>query len=214
MMNNITNDFTSEYIRSLIPNKDSMYEEIEEYASKNNVPIIEAEVAQFLSVLIKISKPKKILEVGAAIGYSALIMADAYKDSQIITIERNENMIEKAKENIMNSKFKNRVKILSGDANEILPELNEEFDLIFLDAAKGQYIEFFKQSSRMLKGDGLIVSDNVLYKGMVASDELLIKRKKTIVKRLRSYLEYINNIEGYTSSILPLGDGVSITYKD
>lgn len=213
-MSNITNEYISEYIRAIIPNKDSIFKEIEKYADEYKVPIIEPEVAQLISVLIKILKPKRILEVGAAIGYSALIMANSYEYSEILTIERNENMIDKAKNNIENSKFSNRIKILNGDANEILPELNEEFDLVFLDAAKGQYVEFFKHASRMLRNGGVIVSDNVLFKGMVASDDLVIRRKKTIVKRLRTYLEYINNIEGYTTTILPISDGVAITYKD
>ena len=213
-MSNITNEYISEYIRAIIPNKDSIFKEIEKYADEYKVPIIEPEVAQLISVLIKILKPKRILEVGAAIGYSALIMANSYEYSEILTIERNENMIDKAKNNIENSKFSNRIKILNGDANEILPELDEEFDLVFLDAAKGQYVEFFKHASRMLRNGGVIVSDNVLFKGMVASDDLVIRRKKTIVKRLRTYLEYINNIEGYTTTILPISDGVAITYKD
>ena len=213
-MSNITNEYISEYIRAIIPNKDSIFKEIEKYADEYKVPIIEPEVAQLISVLIKILKPKRILEVGAAIGYSALIMANSYEYSEILTIERNENMIDKAKNNIENSKFSNRIKILNGDANEILPELDEEFDLVFLDAAKGQYVEFFKHASRMLRKGGVIVSDNVLFKGMVASDDLVIRRKKTIVKRLRTYLEHINNIEGYTTTILPISDGVAITYKD
>lgn len=213
-MSNITKEFVNEYIRAIIPSKCPMFYELEKYAFEHKVPIIEPEVAQFLSVLIKIIKPGKILEIGTAIGYSALIMANSYENSQIISIERDENMLEKARKNIMDFNLSHRIKILSGDANDILPSLNEKFDLVFLDAAKGQYMGFFKHSSEMLKKGGIIISDNVLFKGMVASDELVIKRKKTIVKRLRSYLEYINNIEGYTSSILPIGDGVAITYKD
>lgn len=214
LMSNITNDYITEYIRGTIPKKDEFLGEIETYAYENNVPIIEPEVAQLISVMIKIAKPKEILEVGTAIGYSALVMASSFAKCRVTTIERNENMIEKAQININNSDFKDKIRIVNGDANEVLAELTGNYDFIFLDAAKGQYIEFFKQSSKLLKKGGIIISDNVLYKGMVASDELIIRRKKTIVKRLRTYLEYINNIEGYTSSILPLGDGVAITYKD
>lgn len=213
-MGNITNEYITEYIRGTIPKKDAMFEKMEAYAYENNVPIVEPEVAQLLSVMIKIAQPKEILEVGTAIGYSALIMASSYGESKITTIERNESIIEKAKDNIINFGFHDRIKIINGDANDVLPELRSNYDLIFLDAAKGQYIEFFKHSSKLLKKGGIILSDNVLFKGMVASDDLVIRRKKTIVKRLRSYLEYINNIDGYTSSLLPLGDGVAITYKE
>lgn len=213
-MTNITNKYITDYIRGTIPKKDELLEKIQVYAYKNKVPIIEPEVAQLLTVMIKIAKPKEVLEVGTAIGYSALIMASSFPQCNVTTIERNERMIEKAELNISKSDFKDKIKIINGDANEILPELSGMFDLIFLDAAKGQYIEFFKESSKLLKKGGIIISDNVLYKGMVASDELVIRRKKTIVKRLRNYLEYINQIEGYTSSILPVGDGVAITYKD
>lgn len=213
-MNNINMQYITEYIRGVIPKSNEMFTELEEYAHKHNVPIIESEVAQFIKVLIKIKKPKKILEIGTAIGYSALVMSSVNKDIHITTIERNEDMIEVALKNIRKYKFQNSIEIINGDATDILSELNDEYDFIFLDAAKGQYIDFFKGSSKLLKKDGIILSDNVLFKGMVASDELVKRRKKTIVKRLRTYIDYINNIEGYTSSILPLGDGVAITHKD
>lgn len=213
-MSNITNEYITEYIRGLIPEKEELFVEMQDYAYRHKVPIIEPEVAQLLELMIKIVKPEKILEVGTAIGYSALIMASAYEKSLITTVERNDIMIEEARKNIRLSGMDDRIKIIDGDAIEVLPDLTGEFDLIFLDAAKGQYIEFFKHSSKKLKNGGIIISDNVLYKGMVASDELVVKRKKTIVKRLRSYLEYINEIHGYSSSVLPIGDGVAITYKD
>lgn len=213
-MSNITNEQITRYIRGIIPESEEIFKTMEKYALKNNVPIVEPEVAQFITVLIKMCKPEKILELGTAIGYSALLMASSFHGSDITTIERNEDMIKIAQDNISNSKYQNRISIINGDAKEILPKLTEKYDFIFLDAAKGQYLEFFKYSSKLLKNDGIILSDNVLFKGMVASNDLVVKRKKTIVKRLRTYLEYINNIDGYTSSILPVGDGVAITYKD
>lgn len=213
-MTKITEDYISEYIRNIIPQANVFFDKLIDYAHTNNVPIVEPEVAQLIKVLIKTTKPMKILEIGTAIGYSALIMASSYQDSTITTIERNENMIKLAEKNIKISNYSERIKLIPGDAKDILPKLDDEYDFIFLDAAKGQYLDFFQHSSRLLKTGGLIISDNVLFKGMVASDYLVTRRKKTIVKRLRAYLEYINNLEGYTTSIIPIGDGIAITHKE
>lgn len=187
---------------------------IKDYANKNNVPIIFPEVEQFIRVLLKISNVKNILEIGSAIGYSSLVMAESTPSNvRITTIEKGKDMYKIAKENINQSKYKDKVKIIEGDARDVIPELEEKYDFIFLDAAKGHYLEFFNDCTKKLNDEGIIVSDNVLYKGMIASDELVIRRKKTIVKRMRNYLEYISDLDGYITSVLPLGDGVSITYK-
>lgn len=215
ILTNINEEYIEDYIRSITPaNKDYLIK-LEEYAHENHVPIIEPEVAQLIKVLLKNNKPKMILEVGTAIGYSALIMAESTaSDTKITTIERNENMIALARENISNSPFKDKIKILQGDAEEILPHLSDSYDFIFIDAAKGQYLEFFNYCRGFLKPGGMIVSDNVLYKGMVATDDLVVKRKNTIVRRLRTFLQYINELDGYTSCVIPLGDGVALTYKE
>lgn len=213
-LNHINEPYIEEYIRSILPENNESLKIMEKYAEENHVPIVEPEVAQLLKVQLRINKPKNILELGTAIGYSALIMAEATSNSFITTIERRADMIQLAKENIGRTEYKDRIKILQGDAEEVLLSLTEEYDFIFLDAAKGQYMEFFNQCIRILKPGGVIVSDNVLFKGMVATDELVIRRKKTIVKRLRQFLEYINKIEGYTSCVIPIGDGVAITYRE
>lgn len=214
-MTNINEEYIEEYIRSITPKNNDYLIKLEEYAHEYHIPIIEPETAQFIKVLLRSNKPKSILEVGTAIGYSALVMAEATDEAtHITTIERNEDMIALAKENIANSKYKDRIRILQGNAEEILPHLSDHYDFIFLDAAKGQYLEFFNSCSSFLNNGGMIVSDNVLYKGMVATDELVVKRKKTIVRRLRTFLQYINELDGYTSCILPLGDGVALTYKE
>lgn len=188
---------------------------IKDYANKNNVPIIFPEVEQFIRVLLKISNAKNILEIGSAIGYSSLVMAESTPSNvRITTIEKRKDMYKIAKENINQSKYKDKVKIIEGDARDVIPELADKYDFIFLDAAKGHYLEFFNDCTKKLNDEGIIVSDNVLYKGMIASDELVIRRKKTIVKRMRNYLEYISDLDGYITSVLPLGDGVSITYKE
>lgn len=214
-MTNINEEYIEDYIRSIIPKNTDQLTQMEQYAHEFHVPIIEPEVAQLLKVLLKTAKPINILEIGTAIGYSALIMAGATDENcHITTIERNSDMVELAKENIGQSPFNKRIKIIEGDAEEVLPHLNDSYDFIFLDAAKGQYLEFFNYCMKFLKTGGMIVSDNVLFKGMVATDTLVKRRKRTIVNRLRTFLQYINQIEGYTSSVIPIGDGVAITYKE
>ena len=214
-MNNINEEYVEEYIKSILPERPDFMLKMEEYAYENHVPIIHPEVAQFLMVILKMNRPLKILEVGTAIGYSALVMAySTDANTEIYTIEKREDMIQIASNNIDNSTYKERIKIIPGEAEDVLPNLKEKYDFIFLDASKGHYLDFFKSCSRALNSGGFIVSDNVLYKGMVASDQLVIRRKKTIVKRMRQYLKYISNLEGYTSCVLPLGDGVAITYKE
>ena len=214
-MSNINEEYVQEYIRSLIPIKNDILMEVEKYAYDNHVPIIEKEVAQFLQVLLKIAKPTNILEVGTAIGYSAIIMASSTDDyCKITTIERRQDMVDLAKENLKKTGYLDKVNIMCGEAEDILLKLKEKYDFIFLDASKGHYLKFFNRCVDLLNDGGIIMADNVLYKGMVASDKLIVRRKKTIVKRMRKYLEYIHNIDGYKSCVIPIGDGISLTYKE
>lgn len=212
---NINEEYIEDYIRSLFPSHKGILKDMEVYALNNHVPIIEREVAQLIKVLLKIYKPKRILEVGTAIGYSAIIMANSTEnDCMIRTIERRQDMVDIARKNIYIGKLDDRIEVIHGDAQEILIELEGKYDFIFLDAAKGHYLDFFNKSVDLLNPGGVIVSDNVLYKGMIASDKLVIRRKKTIVKRLREFLKHINNLENFESSVIPIGDGVSITYRE
>lgn len=214
-LSNINNEYIEEYIRGLLPESEEFFKDMEKYALDKHIPIIEPEVVQFLSVQLKALKPKKILEVGTAIGYSALVFAKALEGNcDITTIERRADMIELAMGNISKSNYKKSINILQGEAEEILPKLKEKYDLIFIDAAKGQYLEFFNQALKILNSNGMIICDNVLFRGMVATDDLVIRRKKTIVKRLREFLEHINEIEGYSSCIIPIGDGLALIYKE
>jgi len=212
-LSNITELHVEEYIRGILPKSDGYLLEMEEYAKQNNIPIVHPEAAQFLKVLIKLIKPKNILEIGTAIGYSAILMTESMEDGNLVTIERNKDMVCLAQENIAKSGLTERIKILQGDAEEILPKLNGSFDLIFLDAAKGHYLQFFQFCIQNLNNGGIIISDNVLFKGMVANDDLVIRRKKTIVKRMREYLDYICNNNNFESSIIPIGDGIALTLK-
>src|SRR5699024_2472986 len=195
-MNNINKDYIIDYINELIPNKDENIKIIEAYGQRHNIPIIEPEVAQFIKTLLKIHKPKNILEIGTAIGYSSLIMADALNgDCKITSIERREDMLELAKKNIYTSPYKDNINLILGEAEEVIPNIDEKFDFIFIDAAKGQYLKFFNICIDYLDSNGVILSDNVLFKGMVATNKLVVRRNKTIVKRLREFLEYINTID-------------------
>jgi predicted O-methyltransferase YrrM len=207
-------DYVNNYIRETIQKSGGILKELEEYATLHHVPIIQPEVARLLFVTGRLVKPKRILEVGTAIGYSAILMAQLLEPGgKIDTIDRSEKMILLAKENIKKARMEDRINIITGDALDVLQCLDKSYDMIFMDAAKGQYSEFLPECLRMLKSNGVLFSDNVLYKGMVASDELIVFRKKTIVKRMREYLEVICNSEELDSSIIPIGDGVAISYK-
>lgn len=207
-------DYINEYLRKTIKGTEGLLKELEEYAEANHIPIIEPEVSRLLVVLGKIIKPARILEIGTAIGYSALLLSSVLQPGgRLDTIDRYESMIEKARENIKKAGKEDIISIIAGDALEVLRCLDKRYDLIFLDAAKGQYIEFLPDCLRMLNRGGVLVSDNVLYKGMVANDELVVRRKKTIVKRMRDYLDTLCGNEELETSIIPIGDGVAVSYK-
>lgn len=213
-MSNIVDKLVEEYIRDILPKNQGRLKELEEYALKNNVPIVHPEVAKFLEVIIKSSKVRSILEVGTAIGYSSIVFSNAMNNTgKIVTVEKRKDMHEIACKNIEDAGLSSNITLVHGDASELLPQIEGKFDMIFLDAAKGHYQKFLLSCIEKLDDNGIIVSDNVLYKGMVASNEYLIRRKITIVKRMRKYLEYISNHPQLTTSIIPIGDGVALTYK-
>lgn len=211
----IVNKDVENFIRNISATSNEKLLEIENYADKYKIPIIEAEVRNFLDILIRIKKPMKILEIGTAIGYSAIIMKMACKNSRITTIEIKEQNYLKAKENINKFGFGNDIHCILGDANEVLDYLNDEYDLIFMDAAKGQYINFFEKSIDKLKNDGILISDNILFRGMITNEEIIEKRhrKITIVKRLKDYIEILYNDNRIISCIVPIDDGIAISYK-
>lgn len=211
----IVDEDVQSYIRDISRTKNKDLLEMEEFALSNNVPIIEPEVRNFLDMIIRIKNPKRILEIGTAIGYSAIVMKMASIDARITTIEIDEDNFLKAKENIERLGFNKDIHCILGDANEVLELLNEEFDVIFIDAAKGQYVNFFEKSIDMLKDDGLLISDNILFRGMIAKEEYKHSRhrKITIVKRLEEYIEILYNYKNLITSLVPIDDGMAITYK-
>ena len=214
-MSNIVNDVVEDYIRHTLKDADGLLKELEVFAEENSVPIVHKEVSDLLKVLLKMQKPQRILEVGCAIGYSSILFATTCEGNvDITTCERNPVMIERAKENIKRAGLEDKITILEGDAEETLKTIDGEFDMIFIDAAKGQYQLFFDLVIDRLKKGGLVVSDNILYKGMVAHDDFVVRRKKTIVKRMRNYLDYICTCDYLSTSLIPIGDGVALSYKE
>ena len=204
----------TEYIRSLMKEEKNDLSKIEAEARVNHVPIVKPETKELLRTLVLLKKPMKILEVGAAVGFSSLYMNRYQPEGgTIITIERNEKRIKKAKENIKNQGKEDQITLLEGDAIEILKELDGKYDLIFVDAAKGQYIHFLEDVLRLLAPDGVLVSDNVLQDGDAKSRYAIERRDRTIHKRMRGYLYTIKNHPLLETTILPVGDGVAISIK-
>lgn len=213
-MSGITYDYMEQFIKGLIPEKEGILGELEEYAHCNNVPIVQKETGEFLELMITIKKPRRILELGTAIGYSALLMKmNSCKECQITTIERDSNMVAVASENFKKQGFEDSIKVIEGDCLEVLETLNEKYDVIFMDAGKGHYNHFLPHCKRLLDDDGIIIADNVLFRGMVASRELLVRRKITIVKRMKSYLQLISNDKDFVTSVIPMGDGIAVTTR-
>lgn len=213
-MSEIVKDYIEDYIRGLIPADRPQIEAFRKRALNDEIPIIHKEVQKHIELLIAANKIQTILEVGTAVGFSASIFAEAMgPEGQVDTIERNLNMVVQADENITNLGLRNQINLIVGDAQEKLAELDKTYDMIFLDGAKGHYIHLLDDCLRCLKPGGLLISDNVLFKGMIASNELVIRRKITIVKRMRVYLETIASHPQLISSILPLGDGLAISWK-
>lgn len=213
-MSGVTYDYMEEYLRSLIGDSKGKLKELEDFAKENKVPIVQKETAKFLEFIVSMKKPKKILELGTAIGYSSILMYEAAgRNPEIITIERDENMVNLATKNIESYNLEDNIKILQGDCLEILEKLEGQFDLIFMDAGKGHYNHFLPHCLRLLNDDGIIVADNVLFRGMVASQELVKRRKITIIKRMKKYLELVSEDDTLITTVIPMGDGIALTRR-
>lgn len=187
--------------------------EIRECAIINNVPILRPRTSEILMEKIRETKPKDILEIGTAVGYSGIMMLSQYENSNLITIEKNEESSKIAQRNFEEVGYADRVKILLGDCIDILPTINKKFDFIFLDGPKGQYIKYLPYLLEMLNIDGILFSDNVLYRGMVNGKIPVDKKKKTLVKNLRLFLEEVEKNEELENETLDIEDGISICKK-
>ena len=203
------------FINSLDAGNAPYLNELERYAKKTNVPIIRTEMQSLLKFLLAMKEPKEILEVGTAIGFSALLMSEyGSKDCHITTIEKYEKRIPLAKENFKKAGKEDSITLLEGDAMEILQTLEGSYDFIFMDAAKGQYIHFLPDILRLLKVGGLLISDNVLQDGDIIESRFAVtRRNRTIHARMREYLYELKHHEMLETVILPVGDGVTISVR-
>ena len=204
------------YINSLEKENSPVLEEIEKEARKDGVPIIRKEMESFLRVMLSIKKPMRILELGTAVGYSAILMSEYIDEKgQIITIENYDKRIPLAKENIKKAGRENVIKLLEGDAMEIMPTLeSNRFDFVFMDAAKAQYIHFLPEVMRLMKKGAVLITDNVLQEGDIIQSKYVVRRRdRTIHKRMREYLEVVKNHPELETTIVPIGDGITISVK-
>ncbi len=203
------------YLDSLSSGNGDSLDVLEEQALSEGVPIIGTQVQEFLKVLLAVVKPAQILEIGTAVGFSALLMAaNTDANCRIDTIENFPPRIAAAKENLARFDFQGRISLIEGDAQKILPSLAGPYDFIFLDAAKGQYLNFLPELLRLQSVGGVLVADDVLQDGTISGSRRQVEqRKRTIYSRIRDFLDLLTHTDGLQTTILPLGDGVCVTVK-
>ena len=211
----IVNERIVSYLHSLEQGNGEFCDEIEAYAHKTDVPIIRKEMESFLRVMIRMKSPEKILELGTAIGYSAILMAKCMPDNcTITTIENYEKRIPIAGANIEKSGFGDRIHLMEGDALEVLKQLNEPFDFVFMDAAKAQYLNYLEELLRLMPRGGVLIADNVLQDGeLIESRYVIDRRNRTIHSRMREYLYRVKHMKELETCIIPIGDGVALSIK-
>ncbi|MBB2481743.1 O-methyltransferase [Bacillus sp. APMAM] len=203
------------YIESLIKKREPIFAEMEQYALEHDVPIMELSGIEALLQMLRIQGPAKILEIGTAIGYSAMRMADALPNTTIVTIERDTERFNEAIHNISRSGLDRQIKVIHADALEISDKMKDygPFDALFIDAAKGQYLKFFEMYTPYLSENGIIFTDNVLFKGLVVEEYIESKRTRNLVNKIKNYNEWLMNHNEYITSIIPVGDGLAISKK-
>ncbi len=211
----ITEERISTFINSFNTGNTAFLNELEQNALKTNVPVIRPQTQNFLKLLLAIKEPREILEVGTAIGFSALLMSEyGPPDCKITTIEKYEKRISLARENFKKAGKDEAITLLSGDAAEILKILAGPYDLIFMDAAKGQYLNFLPDVLRLMKAGSVLVSDNVLQDGDVLESRFAVARRdRTIHSRMRKYLYELTHNDLLRTDILPVGDGVTVSVR-
>lgn len=214
-MGTIVNERIVDYINSLDKGNSPVCNAIEKEALADGVPIIRKEMGNLLKVLLLLKRPKKILEVGTAVGYSSILMSENMPENcRITTIENYEKRIPVAKNNFKRAGKEEVITLLEGDAMDILKELDGMYDFIFMDAAKGQYINFLPELLRLMPAGGLLISDNVLQEGdIVESRYGVTRRNRTIHTRMREYIYTLTHAEQLETSIVPIGDGITLSVK-
>jgi len=199
------------YIETLVPDRPPLLKRMEEEARKEYIPIMQLPSIQFLRVILKLHRPKRILEVGTAIGYSAIWFALSVPDCEIVTLEISEDMVKRAIQNIKEANLSDRITVIHRDACDGL-EIDKPFDMIFIDAAKGQYMKFFNHYVPHLRKGGLLICDNVLLRGMVV-DSKVPRRKRTMTNRLRVFNRFLAEHPALETSFVPIGDGIALCIK-
>lgn len=202
------------YLHEKLPERPPLFKEMEQFAKENHVPIMDPYSMETVLQLLRIFQPKSILEIGTAIGYSALRMAET-TDAKIVTMERDEDRFKKAEEYIQKSNIQNQIVLLKGDAFDLLEEASSHgpFDCLFIDAAKGQYKRFFETFTPLLTDYSLIITDNVLFKGHVYQHDSENKRLQKLGKKIDHFNDWLINKPEYHTVILPVGDGIAVTVK-
>lgn len=211
----IVDERMAAFINSFATPNSEFLDELEKYSIKTNVPIVRKEMQSLMKFLLASGKPSSILEVGTAIGFSAVLMAEnTPAETHITTIEKYEKRIPLARENFEKSGYSDRITLLEGDATEILKGLTGTYDLIFMDAAKGQYINFFPEVMKLLAPGGILLSDNVMQDGDILESRYAVERRnRTIYARMRDYLFELTHNKELETVILPVGDGVTISVR-
>ena len=212
----IVNERIVSYIHSLESQNSEVLTKIEQSAIKDNVPIIRKEMESFLRVMLEISKPLNVLELGCAIGYSAILMSEYLPEGgHITTIENYDKRIVEAKANIEMAGLSSKITLLEGDAMEVMKDLeSEKYDFVFLDAAKAQYINFLPEVMRLMKPGAILIADNVLQDGdIIESRYGVIRRNRTIHSRMREYMYEVKHMDELETTIVPIGDGITMSVK-
>lgn len=218
---NITNERIIEYTDKFYRPVSEKLGELRNIEEKAGIPVIRKDTESLIISLLYILKPKRILEIGTGSGYSATVMASVCPKSTILTVEKDQRVVRRATSNFHEAGLSDRVSILHGDGREVISDLAEElnkkevdpFDFIFIDAAKSHYMDFFNESIKVSHAGTLILCDNILLDGITADERYLKSRRdRTSMNRMKEFLEYINETEKGDTFVLPMGDGVSLTY--
>ncbi|MFY3791018.1 O-methyltransferase [Ureibacillus sp. MALMAid1270] len=207
-------EFSNAYIESFIKPRNDLLVEMETFAKENHVPIMQLPAIEVLNQILRIQKPSNILEIGTAIGYSAIRMALTLSNTKIVTIERDSERVALAREFISRSEVANRITVIEGDALEVDVTQNTTFDAVFIDAAKGQYMRFFEKFSPLVPSGGVLYIDNMYMHGLSDLNlEDVPRRKRTMIRNLKNFADWIMNHDEYDSTFFPVGDGLLICMK-
>lgn len=207
-------DRFSVFADSMMPPLDDFLTELEAWARENFVPVVRPATARLIQSLVISKQPKRILEIGTAVGYSGTLMLKAVPEAELVTIESYDVRVEQARGNFEKAGVVDRVTLIAGDANAVLPTLTGTFDMIFVDAAKGQYIAFWPEVKRLCGEHGMVVTDNVLFEGVILESKFSVERRdRTIHKRMREYLYELCHDEDFSTGIIPIEDGVAISAR-